>query len=181
MASQAQDTGEPGRGTLGDLETKYANVSLVDEEDVGLESLETEAEKESGAGVDLRWAAVGRFLTDKSIKIQVMRQVLDSIWRPVKGVRIKAIEDNRFIFQFFHEKDMQRIIGEGPWAFENATLVLKRLGDGDQPMNILLDRVEYWIQVHDVSCGFLTEQIAEQIGNSIGTFVQNDSNNFGGN
>lgn len=114
MASQTQESGELGGGGLEELENKCANVSLADEDDVGLEILESEVEKESGACVDLRWAAVGHFLTDKSIKVQVMRQVLASIWRPVKGVGIKEIEDNRFIFHFFHERDIQRILGEGP-------------------------------------------------------------------
>lgn len=59
--------------------------------------------------------------------------------------------------------------------------MLRRLKDGDQPENVVLNHVNYWIQVHDVPCGFMTEWIAEQIGNSLGTFVQNDPNNFGGN
>lgn len=148
---------------------------------MGLEILEQDADINFGAGVDLRWAAVGRFLADKSIKIEVMQQVLASIWRPVRGVQVKKIANNGFIFQLFHEKDVQRILHDGLWPFENATLVLKRLNDGDQSTNVVLDCVNYWIQVHDLPCGFMTERIAEHIGNSLGIFVQNDPNNFGGN
>lgn len=175
MATNEQGTsGLPsGENAIGELGDRYAKVSLEGEEDVGLEIVELDGENTVGAGVDLRWAAVGRFLADKSIKMEVMQQVMAAVWRPVKGVCVKKIENDRFIFKFFHEKDIQRILREGPWAFENATLVLKRLKEGD--------RVEFWVQVHDVPCGFMTERIAEQIGNAVGIFVQNDPNNFGGN
>lgn len=181
MADQEQTTNDQDIEAVGVLGDRYAKVTLDDDGDVGLEILEPQMENSPGTNVDLRWATVGRFLADKHIKVEAMQQVLASVWRPVKGVRVKALAPNLFIFQFFHEKDIQRIMREGPWAFENATLVLKRLNEGDQPANVALYRVDFWIQVHDVPCGFMTENIAEQIGNSLGVFVQNDPNNFGGN
>lgn len=181
MTEEEQTTINMVAGLVGDLENRCAKVTLEEDEDVGLEIIELEAENGTGMGVDLRWAAIGRFLADKSIRVEAMQQVLAAVWRPVKGLRVKVISNNLFIFQFFHEKDISRILSEGPWAFENATLVLKRLNEGDQPMNVVLNQVEFWIQVHDVPCGFMTEAIAVQIGNMLGTFVLNDPENFGGN
>lgn len=181
MAAQeqtARDQDVDGEGGLGE---RYEKVTLEDDEEASLEILETETDNNPGTDVDLRWAAVGRFLADKSIKVEVMQQVLASVWCPVKGVYLKVLENNLFIFQFFHEKDIQRILCEGPWAFENATLVLKKLNDGDQSAVVELNRVDFWIQVHDVPCGLMTKGVAEQIGNSLGVFVENDPNNFGGN
>lgn len=148
MADEEQNIKETE--AVGELGDHYARVTLDDEENVGVEILEPPADNSSGTGVDLRWAAVGRFLADKSIRVEIMKQVLASVWRPVKGVRVKEIPNSRFVFQFFHEKDIQRILNEEPWAFENATLVLERLKDGDQPTNVFLDRVNFWIQVHNV-------------------------------
>lgn len=181
MAENVHNTSDPDVEAVGALGDHYAKISLEEVEEVGLEILDSTSDSNPGAGVDLRWAAVGRFLTDKNIRVEAIQQVLASVWRPVRGVRVKDIAGNRFVFQFFHEKDIQRILSDGPWAFENATLVLKRLKEGDQPANVVLDSADYWIQVHEVPCGFMTERIAEQIGRSLGSFVQSDPNNFGGN
>lgn len=42
--------------------------------------------------VDLALCLVGRFLTDKSIRVHIMRERLAGIWRPGKGVSIKELK-----------------------------------------------------------------------------------------
>ena len=57
---------------------------------------------------------MGRFLTDRSINGLIMQNTLASVWRHVKGVCIKEIQSNLFLFQFYHELDMKRVIDNGP-------------------------------------------------------------------
>nr|GMC74068.1 uncharacterized protein LOC109172169 [Ipomoea batatas] len=146
-----------------------------------LEIQETGEADESGEHIDLRWAAVGQFLTDKVIKYEVMRQVLAAVWRPAFELHIKELVGNLYIFQFFHEKDICRILNEGHWAFENPTLVLKRVMEGDQSTKMKLDYCDFWVKIHDLPCSFMLECIAEQIGKSLGVFVKSDPNNFDSN
>ena len=40
--------------------------------------------------------------------------------------------------------------------------------------------VDFWVQVHDLPCGFMSEKVVIQVGNYIGTFKEGDPNNFGG-
>ena len=47
---------------------------------------------------ELKWSLIGRFFTDRSINITVMKQTLASIWRPVKEVVIRDVAPNLFIF-----------------------------------------------------------------------------------
>lgn len=62
------------------------------------------------------WELVGRFLTDLTIKFDHMQQVLASVWKPVMGVKIVALDDNLFAFQFSHKRDMQRVLDDGLWS-----------------------------------------------------------------
>ena len=40
--------------------------------------------------------------------------------------------------------------------------------------------VDFWVQVHDLPCGFMSEKVAIQVRNYIRTFKEGDPNNFGG-
>lgn len=63
---------------------------------------------------------VGRFLAERPIKIQIMNGIMAEVWRSVKGVIIHEIVHQRFLFQFFHEGDLKRVLDGGPWSFDNT-------------------------------------------------------------
>lgn len=99
-----------------DLEDGCGNISLEEEEEKGIDL--PEVAEDQSVNIDLQHAMVGRFLTDKHIKFEYMQQVLASVWRPVMGMRVKEIRANLFIFQFFHEKDLIRVLEKGPWGLK---------------------------------------------------------------
>ncbi|XVF75725.1 hypothetical protein PTKIN_Ptkin13bG0209800 [Pterospermum kingtungense] len=66
---------------------------------------------------------VGRFLTDRSINFNVMRNRLAAIWRPRKGTCVKDIGEGFYLVQFFHIVDMKRI------QIYNLPVGGKQLGD----------------------------------------------------
>lgn len=151
-------------------------MSLEAEEERGVD-LPDETEDQS-ASINMHHAMVGKFLTDKHIKFDYMQQVLASVWRPVMGMRVKEIKTNLFVFQFFHEKDISRVIENGPWGFENYTLVCKRLNPDDIPEKTTLHFLDIWVQIHDLPCGYMSEKIAGIIGDHVGIFISSDPNNF---
>ena len=87
-----------------------------------------------------------------------MKNTLASIWRPVKGVCIKKLSSNLFLFQFFHELDMEKVVKGGPWTFNQHLLIISRLKIGDSPNQVPLFLSEFWVQVHDLPCGFMSEK-----------------------
>ncbi|XP_019162222.1 PREDICTED: uncharacterized protein LOC109158785 [Ipomoea nil] len=158
------------------IEEACAVMKLTEEEIGGLEAPEEQVIPPEIVHHEL----VGRFLTDRPIKHEHMQQVLASVWRPVMGMRILPIEENLFLFQFPHLKDMQRVIDDGPWTFENHTLALDKVPIGANPADITLEFVDFWIQVHDLPIVFASADFIPRIGNHIGTFKATDPHNFGG-
>ncbi|XP_031116677.1 uncharacterized protein LOC116020337 [Ipomoea triloba] len=152
------------------LSTRWADMVLEDEavefEPVG----ETVGEVSEGAN----WVVVGRFLTSKLVKVEFMRQVMASVWQPVKGVQISQVQPNLFMFMFFHESDMQYVLEEGPWAFDNHTLVCRQVCDGMLPAKVPLTTVDMWVQVHDLPVGYTSDVVLEQVGNFLGSFLRCD-------
>ena len=64
---------------------------------------------------------------NRPVNSQTMKSTLAFISRPVKGVHVKGLNPNIFLFFFFHELDMQRVINEGLWTFDRQLLHTKIL------------------------------------------------------
>lgn len=156
------------------MESRIGNIHLSEEEEDEL-ILEEDNLRSGDTFVDL--CLVGRFLTDQPINFNLMRSRLAGIWRPGKGVFVKDIGQGRFIFQFFHPLDLQRIMDGGPWSFNNFPLIIHRLSRGEFPTRVELNRLAFWVQVHDLPAGYITEGIGKQLGAFIGEFLEYDATN----
>uniref|UniRef100_A0A803NSP0 DUF4283 domain-containing protein n=1 Tax=Cannabis sativa TaxID=3483 RepID=A0A803NSP0_CANSA len=132
------------------------------------------------SGIDDRWCLVGRFLTKRSIDFQAMQHKIASLWQPGRGMYVKELNPNHFLFQFYHEIDIARVIDGSPWTFDRAPLIFERLKTGENPRLVSLNRLEFWIQLHNMESGFMTEYTVCNVVNYIGTFVKSDPNNFVG-
>ncbi|KAK6141663.1 hypothetical protein DH2020_024605 [Rehmannia glutinosa] len=117
-----------------------SRMQLEEEEEGGLLIEGPELEEQSQ---DLRWCLVGRLLSERQVNFMAMKNTLASIWRPVKGVIIKELGPNLFLFQFFHELDILRVQTNGPWTFDNLLLITKRLQVGEQPTKAQLFHTDW--------------------------------------
>ena len=60
----------------------------------------------------------------------------------MKGIFSRELETNRHVFQFFHEKDLNRVMDGSLWIFNEILLILERLKEGDNPRLIQLTIME---------------------------------------
>jgi 14-3-3 protein epsilon len=128
----------------------------------------------------LELCLVGTLLSNKSNRFHVMKEHLANLWKPGQGVSISAIEENKFLFQFFHLWDMERVFQGGPWLFDNHMLVLKKLNVGDDPITAELDEAEMWVQIFNLPFGYMSPSIGEFIGSHLGRFIKyDDYNSYG--
>lgn len=159
-----------------DMEKSFANIRLEEEEHSGLTY--EGATENSLSEVDVRWCLVGKFLTDSPIDFQAMKHKMASLWKPGRGVYVKALESNRFVFQFYHEVDIRRVIEGSPCTFGRFPLVFERLKEGDDPRSIIINKLDLWVQLHNMSPGFMSLRVVQDVSNYIGSYVESDANNF---
>ncbi|XP_050207931.1 uncharacterized protein LOC126657306 [Mercurialis annua] len=155
----------------GSLSEMYSRITLAEEEDGGLEILE---EEEGMVDKSFDWCLVGRVLTDTYINFSVFKQIMAGIWKPVHKVCIEMVAEHLFVFKFFHELDMRRVIEDGPWTFEKNLIITKRLSIGEIPGEIVLWFADFLVHVLDVLAGYATEKVGENVGNYLGKFVKCD-------
>ncbi|XP_052292008.1 uncharacterized protein At4g02000-like [Citrus sinensis] len=167
------------RKPLGMNET-YAALSIEEEDVGGLIITGEDVEDGKDGRIDFRYCLVGRFLTDKVINFPAMKNTMAALWRPGKGICIKDLSPTLFLFQFFHEIDIRRVLESGSWTFDQHILLVKRLGELEQPHAVPLYYTSFWIQIYNLPISFLSEKVLRNIGDYIGEFQASDENNLMG-
>ncbi|MCH80177.1 hypothetical protein A2U01_0000940 [Trifolium medium] len=150
------------------------NLSLDGGEEEGFEFDFNEGEEEVE---DLRWCLIGRFLCDRTIHVNSMMVRMANLWQPMKGVTIKEAKPGLFLFRFNHQLDMEEVLKNGPWTFDNHLLIVERVQIGVQIENIPLYHADFWVQIHGLPTGLMKEKVGSSLGNFIGSFMEYDKNN----
>jgi 14-3-3 protein epsilon len=127
--------------------------------------------------VNLNLCLIGRFLTEKSIRTNIIKEHLANLWMPQRQVTIKKVASSLFLFQFYHRIDKDRVVSGGPWSFENHMLVVNDIKPGDVYSQIPLNHMSIWVQVQQLPTGFMTRRVGEQLGKYLGGFLEYDNNN----
>uniref|UniRef100_A0A803NUR8 DUF4283 domain-containing protein n=1 Tax=Cannabis sativa TaxID=3483 RepID=A0A803NUR8_CANSA len=157
MASSSRNNGE--------LSKKWADMCLDEEEDTEA-IFDEEDGDETEPDLDDRWCLIGRLLTGKVSDFLVFQNIMADLWKPGKGMYVKILEQNRFLFQFYHEIDIRRVINGSPWTYDRKQLIIERLKPGGNPKNVMLNTLDLWVQIHDLQSGFRTEKAILEAGHS---------------
>lgn len=148
-------------------------LPLSDEE----EELEIQPDTLPTQIADPNLRLVGRFLTNRPIRTYMMMEKIETFWNPVRDVKIEEIEPNLYTFQFFHHLDLQRVLKKGPWYFDNHMLILDFIPSNTMPNQVVLQSVPFWVQIHDLPTGYMSEKVGKDIASSIGEFIEYDATN----
>lgn len=73
------------------------------------------------------------------------------------GCNIKDLKPGLFLFQFYHNDDMQWVMNAGPWTFDSALLVTNVIKQGEDLTKVMLVYADFLIQIHDLPVGFMSE------------------------
>ncbi|XP_062086519.1 uncharacterized protein LOC133792629 [Humulus lupulus] len=165
--------------TIDDLDARWGEFHIAEEDGQGL-ILEEDPETVEDDLFDARWCLVGKLLGGRVADFDALKNVLASLWRPVKGMFVKQLEPNRFLFQFCHEIDINRVLEGSPWTFNRSPVILERLKMGDNPRLIPLNTMEIWVQVYNLKAGFMSDRVLKACGGFIGTFISSCPKNYTG-
>ncbi|KAE8719673.1 hypothetical protein F3Y22_tig00109926pilonHSYRG00011 [Hibiscus syriacus] len=88
---------------------------------------------------------------------------------------ISDLGEGRYLFRFYHSVDVERLERGSPWSFNSHLLILHKLLEGEDPLQVPIFHVNYWILVYDIPFGLLFEKVARVFGNFIGVFIECDS------
>ena len=105
---------------------------------------------------------VGKLLSPRRIHVSSFKERVVAIWRPGRGIFVQEQDDRQFLFKFFHEYDISRVLEGGPWIYDNMYILLHRLMPNKAPAAIPLDSLDFWVQIHNLPVGFMFTQVKKQ-------------------
>lgn len=128
-----------------------------------------------------RWMAVARVHTPKSYSQFWFYRNMRVAWDLAQEVKFRPLEDNLYTLQFSCLGDWERVMEDGPWAFKGKTVVIEPYDGYTRPSSLKLDKIEIWIQIHDLPDLFfhLIKSLASTVGEFI--YAEQKSHDFEGN
>ncbi|KAM6593181.1 hypothetical protein CsatA_000884 [Cannabis sativa] len=163
--------------SMEEMEERYADIDIEGEEEgVEIDVLDSEEE----VVFDDRFCLVGRFLNARTVDFEAMRHTLAGLWKPGKGLFVKELGPNLYLFQFYHEIDIKRVINGSPWTFNRLLFLFGRVPRGGDPKSIPLNKLDMWVQIHGLTSGFMTERVVKEAAKVIGELVETDPKNNNG-
>ncbi|MBA0790896.1 hypothetical protein Gohar_015512 [Gossypium harknessii] len=151
------------------MEDALANLRLLDDEEEAIQ------EDEGAMNGAYQFYLVGRCLTDSVVHFPSLRNTMADLWHPIGGICITELGEKWYLFQFFIEVDIERVVAGKPWFFNNHLLILQKIPSGENPAALELNFTEFWVQVHELPPRLMTESMAKQFGDFCGKFIEYDT------
>ena len=69
---------------------------------------------------------MGQFLMTKPINMWVAKNLLRSVWKLDHDLKITDVGEGLLQFKFSMERQLNWVLNNGPWSFDNHLLLLKQ-------------------------------------------------------
>ncbi|PPR84660.1 hypothetical protein GOBAR_AA36053 [Gossypium barbadense] len=147
------------------MEDELANLSILDAEEEAFQEDVVVIEQ------NFQFSLVGCCLTDSVVNFSTLHNTMADLWYPIRGICITDIGNKCYLFQFFNEVDVQRVMAGTPWFFNIHLLLLHQIQKRENPSVLSLIFSEFWIQVHELPAGLMSEPMARQFSDFLGKFL----------
>lgn len=118
--------------------------------------------------------AVGRMVSQKSVKNAAVFTVLKAAWVNFGSVKMSELEGGVMAFDFDSESDRDRILDMSPWAVHGHCLNLKQWFPNRSLSEYDFGKIQIWAQVHGLCAEMLNTENAWQIATKVGRCVAVD-------
>ncbi|KAL6218294.1 hypothetical protein ACLB2K_011509 [Fragaria x ananassa] len=78
---------------------------------------------------------------------------------------------DRFLFTFSNERDLNRVKKGGPWAYQQAMILINDYDGFSDIMVVPLDFVWIWVEIEGLPVALMTEATTRPVGETIGTVL----------
>ncbi|XP_042953524.1 uncharacterized protein LOC122290065 [Carya illinoinensis] len=117
---------------------------------------------------------VGKIISDRRIGKEVVRSMMENVWKVSKPLEFYEIRSNCFITTFVTRRDKVRVLEGCPWLFDSYLLVIKEFDGETKPSRIEFDHACLWVQMLDLPLSYMNQKMGEVIGSSIGEVKEVD-------
>jgi hypothetical protein len=113
-------------------------------------------------------------MAEKPAVTEAMENALGPLWCPMKGIKVKELGDNKFLFTFLQSSGKRKAVDNGPWMFDKNLLVMEEFDASKTIDEYSFNMIPIWVRVFKLPLGDMDRETGELIGNQIGEFLEVD-------
>ncbi|XP_065620728.1 uncharacterized protein LOC136063773 [Quercus suber] len=110
----------------------------------------------------------------KPINLWAAKNLLRSVWKLGHDLKIKDVGEGLMQFKFSMESQLNWVLNNGLWSFDNHLLLLKRWEKGMMTFTVDFKVVPIWVQVWGLPFDLMNEEAGKDIGGGIGRVLEVD-------
>jgi interleukin-1 receptor-associated kinase 1 len=153
------------------MEQIKKNVLPSEEED---DCITVEADEICEEEETFQRTLVGKIWTENPYNVRAFKSTIIQAWRLKNSVEVQELQKNLFLFRFSTKKDLEAVLRNGPWSFDRNLLILHRVSGEEQPSDLHMHNVSFWVRVYDLPLKLRSEAMAKKVGNIMGVFEEID-------
>ena len=151
-----------------EITTFVSNLRLDEEEEqiLDFDTINPNSEK------TVSLLLIGKLLTERSFNVEAFKRTITTVWAPIHGLVIRALRPNLFAFQFFHWRDMMKVLDGPPWNFDNMLVLLKE-ADGDEPPDqVTLNQSPFWVRLKNLPFNMRSDTVVKTLIGNMGDILE---------
>ena len=117
---------------------------------------------------------MGCFHTTEPINLWDAKNLLRSVWKLGHDLKITDVGEGLMQFKFSMESQLNQVLNNGPWSFNNHLLLLKRWERGMTAFTVDFKVVPIWVQVWGLPFDLINEEVGKDINGGIGRVLEVD-------
>jgi hypothetical protein len=123
---------------------------------------------------DVEVKALGKVFSEKPASVDGLKATLGKIWCPLKGLQIKALGENIFLFSFSQASGKRKALENGPWMHQNDLMVVEDFDPEKSRDDYQFEFIPVWIHVLKLPLGRMNRETGEAVGDAAGEFLEVD-------
>ncbi|KAK6163027.1 hypothetical protein DH2020_002868 [Rehmannia glutinosa] len=153
-------------------EMRKTKVTSEDKVKLGSDIVKRETDRIQGC-------LLAKVFSNKPIHRDTFKQQMPKILQTSKPVEIESVGENLFIMEFRSIVDKRRTLTEGPWNFHRNLVLFQEIQGLQNPRSVTFEKIDIWVQLHNLPIAFMNRNILEMIGSKIGLILEIDEGEGG--
>lgn len=145
-----------------------SHLRIDDEEDAVIDIKTVNPNNENSVSLLL----LGRLLTERSYNVDAFKRTITTVWAPKHGLVIRVLKPNLYAFQFFHWRDMTKVLEGRPWCFDNMLILLKEAEGDEQPDQVTLTHSPFWIRLKNLPLNNRSDDVVRALIGNMGEIIE---------
>jgi hypothetical protein len=102
--------------------------------------------------------AIGKLMADEPGFAEAMEKTLGRIWCPMKGIDVKDLGENIFLFTFHQASGKMKAVDGGPWTFDKNLMIMEEYVPTKNLDEYEFNKIPIWVRIYKPPLGMMSKK-----------------------